>query len=436
GAGIAPRVTLMPVKVLDVSGKGYASWLASGIRYAADHGAHVICMGVASPRHSQAVAEAVRYAYQRGCVMVAAAGNEGSDPGYPGGMACPADEDEYVLAVGATDMRDWRAHYSNRGDGLDVVAPGGDLTRDDDLDGRGDGIPQETYRVPGNPQSGFVLYWGEGTSLAAAQVAAVCALLSSLHPKIPPSQAMEIIRSTARDLGPRGWDPDTGHGMVDAASALSRAGRHSYYLAEGTTRNGFHSWICLANPGLEPMVVEGSFLLDGGSPVPISQRLEPLSRYTLFVNGILGEERDFGVYLSSDKPFYVERAMYFLYKGAWAGGSSTAAAPAPARSWYFAEGTTRQGFEEWLCLMNPQDSEATVKVHYLLGAGQGQNLEREVKVPARSRRTVFVNEVVGPGVDVALRVESDLPVVAERPMYFLYGAGSWGGGSCEMGFDP
>jgi serine protease len=431
-AGMAYACSIMPVRVLGSDGSGPASAVASGIYFAADNGAAVINLSLSSPRHSKAVGDAVKYAYERGALCVAAAGNEGSDPGYPGGMGCPADEGIHVLAVGATDYRDIRAHYSNYGSGLDLVAPGGDMTRDDNADGYGDGIPQESYRTAGNPQSGFALVWGEGTSMAAPQVSATAALMLSLDPKFTPAELSAVITSTCIDLGAPGWDLYYGHGRLDAAAALASATRSAWHFAEGTTRSGFEEWLCVLNPDDIEAEVEFTFLMAGGETLKAYYAVPAASRFSLNVNAHVGPDKDVAATVASPQRIFVERAMYFDYRGSWQGGSSTMGARHPGTSWYFAEGTTRSGFEEWLTLANPGNGDAMVTVEYMLGAGQGENVIEEWKVPARSRVTVNVNLAVGPEKDVSMHVTSDRAVVAERPMYFNYG-GRIPGGHNVMG---
>ncbi|MEW6553509.1 MAG: S8 family serine peptidase, partial [Actinomycetota bacterium] len=370
-AGMAYDCSIMPVRVLGTDGVGTASSVASGIYYAADNGAKVINLSLSAPVHSSAVGQAVRYAYGRGALCVAAAGNEGSDPGYPGGMGCPADEGIYALAVGATDYRDERAHYSNYGSGLDLVAPGGDLTRDDNGDGYGDGIPQEAYRTPGNYQSGYDLVWGEGTSMAAPQVAATAALMLSVDPKLTPSETSGIITSSCADLGTAGWDQYTGHGRLDAAAALSELSRSTWYFAEGTTRAGFDEWLCVLNPDTAEAQVEFTFLLAGGGTSKVSYPVPGKSRFSLNVNAAAGADKDLAVTVTSPQRIFAERAMYFDYDGKWQGGDATMGTRHPSTSWYFAEGTTRAGFVEYLTLANPGDAGAQVTVEYMLGSGQG-----------------------------------------------------------------
>jgi hypothetical protein len=127
--------------------------------------------------------------------------------------------------------------------------------------------------------------------------------------------------------------------------------------------------------------------------------------------------------------------MYFNYQGRIPGGHNVMGATAPGTSWYFAEGTTRSGFEEWLTLANPGDVDAVVTVEYMLGEGQGENVTQDWEVPAHSRVTASVNQAVGADKDVSMHVTSDHAIVAERPMYFNYGGAAWSGGSCEVGYD-
>ena len=541
-AGIAYGCSVMPVRVLGPDAAGADVTVAQGIYWAVDNGADVICLALAATRHSEAVGEAVAYAYEHGVTCVAAAGNEGSDPGYPGGMDCPADEGEHVLAVGATDARGLRAHYSNYGEGLDLVAPGGDLTRDDNRDGYPDGVPQETFREPELPQGGFALTWNEGTSLAVPQVAAAAAMLLSCRGSLTPAQVARIITSTCRDLGEPGKDIYYGHGMLDIPAALDAAVSSGWYFAEGTTQEGFEEWFCVANPNAEAAAVEFTFFQEDGSSSTHGYAVPPRTRFTLSANAVAGEGLTFSARVDADLEVVAERSMYFAYLGEWAGGSAVMGsrtpsdrwyfaegytargsfetflcllnpwldpvevtvdymvnggssssgnlsktyvvpgtarltlsanqeagydaeistvvrserpivaerpmyfdyrqkwrgghgvmgATAPAAEWYFAEGTTREGFETWLCLANPGDEPAEVTVDYIMGQGQGAAVSRKHTVPGASRSTVDVNLEAGPGRDVSLRVTSDRPIVAERPMYFEYGE-KWNGGHDVMG---
>ena len=115
--GILWQASILPVKVLSAQGSGSADQVAQGIQYAADQGARVINMSLGAPLCSQTIADAVNYAFDKGAVIVAAAGNDGSVVGYPA-------RHERVVAVAATDSKDRRATFSNRGPEVDVAAPG------------------------------------------------------------------------------------------------------------------------------------------------------------------------------------------------------------------------------------------------------------------------------------------------------------------------
>ncbi len=161
----------------------------------------------------------------------------------------------------------------------------------------------------------------------------------------------------------------------------------------------------------------------------------PASRFTLYVNGALGPGYDVSFRMTAvieDYPYSanfgrylaVERPMYFSYTGTgghvpWHGGHVNVASRAPLSDrYYFAEGTTREGFDEWICVLNPNEEPAQLTLNYMI-EGEGLFPKQEV-VPARHRATFFVADHVGRGKDVSLELVSDQPVLAERPMYFAY----------------
>jgi subtilisin family serine protease len=118
-SGTCPGCTLYDVKVLDDAGSGAYSWISEGIIWAADNGAKVINMSLGGRTGSSTVRSAIDYAWGKGVVVVAAAGNDGTSA-----HAYPAAYNN-VLAVGATDNRDSKASFSNYGSSwVDVAAPG------------------------------------------------------------------------------------------------------------------------------------------------------------------------------------------------------------------------------------------------------------------------------------------------------------------------
>jgi len=216
-AGIAYKSCLMAVRVLDASGAGTYANVAAGIRWAADKGAKVINLSLGGDADSQTLKEAVAYAYQKGVTVVAACGNDNKP-----NCLYPAAYDDYVIAVGATQYDETKAPYSNYGPSLDLVAPGGNTSVDQNGDGYGDGVLQQTFT-----KKGLTISWGyyffQGTSMAAPHVSGVAALLISAGRANTPDQIRTILQQTAEDKGTPGKDDIYGWGLVDAAAALGAA---------------------------------------------------------------------------------------------------------------------------------------------------------------------------------------------------------------------
>ncbi len=212
-AGIAHKCSIMPIKVLDEQGMGTDADVADGIMFAADNGAHVINMSLGGPGISRTLENACRYAHEKGIVIVCAAGNSGASP-----IQYPAGFDNYCIAVGAVRYDFQRTYYSSYGQSLDLVAPGGDNTVDQNGDGYNDSIVQQTFY-------GSYDNWGYhgyiGTSMAAPHVSAVAALLIANGNATTTAEVRAALEETARDVGPAGWDVEYGWGVVDAPVALS-----------------------------------------------------------------------------------------------------------------------------------------------------------------------------------------------------------------------
>ncbi len=210
-AGTAPGVSILPVKVMSRQGYGDINAIASGITYAADQGADVINMSLGSAYSSQTMYDACQYAANKGVVLVAASGNEfASSLSYPAGY-------DMVISVGATRYDGSRAGYSNTGTGLDLVAPGGDLSRDQNGDGYADGVLGETFE-----NNRWTYTFWEGTSMASPHVAAVAALVRA-QGNYTPDEVRDILTRTATDTGSAGYDTETGYGIVNAAAAVALA---------------------------------------------------------------------------------------------------------------------------------------------------------------------------------------------------------------------
>jgi len=195
-AGMSWYNRIMPVKVLDQSGAGTTYSVAQGIIWATDHGAKVINMSLGNYADANFLHDAIRYAFDRDVVLIAASGNDNTaTPGYP--AAYPE-----VFAVAATDANKNKASFSNYGNYIDVAAPGVSIA--------------STY--PNNQYAAL-----SGTSMASPHVTALAALIRSVNPNLKNTEVMQIMRETAQDIGATGKDPYFGHGLIDVVAALKRA---------------------------------------------------------------------------------------------------------------------------------------------------------------------------------------------------------------------
>lgn len=231
-AGLAFGCALMPVKVLDAEGNGSYFDVAEGVDYAVNFSqggqkpVKVINLSLGGDDADRTLSDAINRAVAAGITVVAAAGNDEI-----GTVAFPARLDK-VIAVGALDGRKLRASYSNWGSALDLVAPGGDVDRDDTgPDGRPDGEPDGVLQQSFNPYEAalhhryddFAYWWVSGTSSATPHVAAVAALLYR-QGITNPAAIKAAIESSAEDLGTPGRDDFYGHGLIRPAAALSGLG--------------------------------------------------------------------------------------------------------------------------------------------------------------------------------------------------------------------
>jgi serine protease len=218
-AGVAYGASIMPLKVLSARGSGSVAGIAQAIRWAADHGAHVINMSLGGPTAIGTMGSAVKYARGKGVVVVAAAGNDGRGRvGYP--AAYPG-----VLAVAATQYDESTTFYSNWGKQLDIAAPGGNTRVDQNGDGKPDGVLQHTI-VPGDTSRTDYL-WFMGTSMASPHAAGVAALVIGAGVR-KPEAVEEILLDTARKpkakAGVSGRiDDHYGAGIIDADAALKKS---------------------------------------------------------------------------------------------------------------------------------------------------------------------------------------------------------------------
>jgi len=207
GVGIAgvAQIKIMAEKGLDKNGWGTEDGLAKALIHAVDQGADVLSNSWGGP-DSQLIHDAIKYAYSKGALVVAAAGNSGtSEKHYPAAY-------EEVVAVTATDSYDSPAYFTTFGDWVEVAAPGVDIYS-----------TMPTYNVTMNDWGYKQNYdYMSGTSMACPHVSGVAALILSRFPNMTRDWVRAQLRFTADDLGEPGFDKYYGYGRINARKAVEQ----------------------------------------------------------------------------------------------------------------------------------------------------------------------------------------------------------------------
>ena len=198
GSGVAPRAKVLPIQVLDQAGQGDARDVAAGVRYAADNGAKVINLSLGGAAESSSLSQAIAYANDKGALVVAAAGNGGASdkPKWPASL-------DLTLAVTAVDQSNNATSFDQRGDYIDIAAPGANVVST----AKGDYVTLS------------------GTSMAAGFVAGAAALLFAAEPRVTNAQVRDILLRTATDIGDPGRDVTFGVGLINMVAALAELQR-------------------------------------------------------------------------------------------------------------------------------------------------------------------------------------------------------------------
>jgi len=225
------------------------------------------------------------------------------------------------------------------------------------------------------------------------------------------------------------WPPDQHYGSASETAVKAPGTR--WYLAEGATHGTFDLFYLIENATDTAAQVGITYLLPApAAPIVRHYAIGPHSRRTIYVDEEPGlEATDVSAVIDSmnDVPIIVERSMYFSGGGIpFGGGHAGAAVAAPGRNWFFAEGATGTFFDMFLLLENPDPAlTAHVTVSYLLPDGTRIPVVHEIE--PNSRRTYNVQLEDARLTDAALStlVESDVPIVAERSMYWPKSSGDW-----------
>ncbi len=192
--GVAPSADILSIRVTGQDGTSDMFTLAKGIQAAADAGAKVINISLGAYQSSSVLTRAIDYAYERGAVIVAAAGNDQA-----GQLTWPA-ADSRVISVGGVDALGQQLTFSNSGDQLQATAPGLEL--------------QTAW--PGNQTTSF-----DGTSGSSPLMAGAIAAVLSQYPQLSAQQAAQLLTTYSADAGAPGRDSSFGWGTVDVGYALN-----------------------------------------------------------------------------------------------------------------------------------------------------------------------------------------------------------------------
>lgn len=190
--GAAPDVEIYAIKVMGADGRGQLANIVRGVRWAIENDMQIICMSMSLFRDFPELREALDEAYNKGILIVAAAGNTGGMVTYPARY-------NSVIAVGSVDKENKLSKTSSTGPEVEVVAPGVNVISAV----KGDGFAVKN-----------------GTSYAAGYVAGALALLISSHPELDNKGIRALLQEGAIDLGLVGNDEQYGYGLVNVANAV------------------------------------------------------------------------------------------------------------------------------------------------------------------------------------------------------------------------
>ena len=194
GSGVAPQSRILPIRVLDAQGSGDSKDVSKAVRYAVDSGTKVINLSLGGATESTSLTAAIQYAVDRNVLVVAAAGNGAADspPKWPAAS-------DLALAVTAVDRNNSVTSFDQRGDYIDLAAPGASILS----------TASNDYKIQ------------SGTSMAAAFVTGAAALLFAAQPSITAAQVRDVLQRTATDIGAPGRDTTFGYGLINLVAAFA-----------------------------------------------------------------------------------------------------------------------------------------------------------------------------------------------------------------------
>jgi autotransporter-associated beta strand protein len=229
------------------------------------------------------------------------------------------------------------------------------------------------------------------------------------------------------------WNGDNHSGHT--GSAVDQPSKR-WFFAEGS-QGFFDTFILVINPNNAATDVTFTYLLENEKPVVKTVTLAPSTRFTVHTGQIQElANKSFGIAVESKEPIMAERAMYFGSTPSrfWSGGHESAGVTSASTNWFLAEGATGAFFDTFVLLSNPQNTPAKVTVRYLLDNGDTITVPKTIGANARLTINIETED------DARLRdaavstvITSDVPIIAERSMYWLGAAKPWGEGHNSFG---
>jgi virginiamycin B lyase len=186
-----------------------------------------------------------------------------------------------------------------------------------------------------------------------------------------------------------------------------------WFLAEGSSQWGFECWLLIQNPNAGAANCNITYMIEGGAPQVVSHTVPARSRATFNMASEIGA-KDASIKVHANVPVIPERAMY---RNARREGHDSIGTMSPAQAYFLAEGTTAWGFTTYVLMQNPTSSTARVNLTYMTNSGPVPHPANPVVMPPSSRKTIRVNDYL-PDKDFSTRVEADVPIIAERAMYW------------------
>ncbi len=230
---------------------------------------------------------------------------------------------------------------------------------------------------------------------------------------LPNTDFSTHVRGSAPIIAERSmyWDNGTGEACHDSIGVAAPS--KTWYVAEGSTNGGFETWILVQNPNDVPATASLTYMTPAGQVPGPTITLAPESRKSINVAETVPLEWDVSTKVTSPEPLIVERAVYWNNRG---GGHESIGVTEPSTTWYLAEGCTNGGFDTWVLIQNPNDSQATAQITYMTPGGKVDG--PAITLLPNSRKSINVADTVKDEWSVSTQISGSQPLIAERSVYW------------------